>query len=137
MSDVNRIIARHIIYAQMASDAGKGIVSLKTSCHSFDDEVKNKGYDTKDGFIFKAVSLIRGTKTNFNYWVEKAPDQRGNMSFGVYFDFKVDGKRQQVSFHTFSKKWVSLVHTGRKTRWDKDPIGSRRSCEILIDYYGL
>ena len=95
------------------------------------------GISTKDGYIKKAVNLIRSTKTNYRYWVEKAPDQNGNMSFIIYFDFKLDGERYQISFHSFNKSWESYLSSGRKTRWDKRIGGSAYAAKMLIDYYDL
>ena len=99
-----------------------------------------KGYDAKEEFILKSINLIRKNKTQFNYWVEMAADQNGYPSYISYFDFKIDGKRYQVSFHTpknLGKKLEKHVSTGRKTRWNKNPGGSVMGCQALIKYYNL
>ena len=70
----------------------------------------------------------------------KDADQNGYPSYISYFDFKINGKRYQVSFHTpknLGKKLEKYVSTGRKTRWDRNPGGSVTACEKLIKYYNL
>ena len=137
MSNINKSIAKCLIYAQIASDGGKRIFRLQTKDEDMSRHIYIVGYPTKDGYIKKAVDLIRSTKTNYHYWVEKAPDQNGNMSFIIYFDFKLDGERYQISFHSFNKSWESYLSSGRKTRWDKRKGGSAYAAKMLIDYYDL
>jgi hypothetical protein len=101
---------------------------------------QSKGYDAKEEFILKIINLIRKNKTHFNYWVTKDSDQNGYPSYISYFDFKIEGKRFQVSFHTpktIGKKLEKYVSTGRKTRWDRNPGGSVMACQKLIEYYNL
>ena len=115
-----------------------------TSATSTETSVKNyaqsRAYDAKEEFILKSINLIRKNKSQFNYWVEAAADQNGYPSIISYFDFKLDGKRYQVSFHTpknLGKKLEKYVSTGRKTRWDRNPGGSVMACQKLIKYYNL
>lgn len=135
--DVNKFIALAIVSAQIASDAGKRIHIL---------DIKNKyaqytGYDSKVHFQIRALEMIRTSKkTKFNYYVVRSADQNGYDSILVYFDFKIDGKRRQVSFHnptSCSGKLRKYIGSGRVTRWNKDKNSSRDSCQELIDYYGL
>ena len=97
------------------------------------------GYGTKDGYILQAIRLISSRKeSGYNFYVEAAPDQNGYDSYVIYFDFKIEGKRHQVSFHTFSdKKFAAYVGKGRKTHWDHNLGGSRESCHLLIEKYNL
>ena len=160
MKDVNSKIAGYICLAQQASDAGKGryIVFRKKDDKSIEmndgyvrrgrrDYQKNKknyaqrnAYSVKEEFILRAINLIRNTKSNFNYFIEASPDQNGFASYITYFDFKIEGKRFQVSFHTpqnLGKKLKKYINTGRKTRWDHAVGGSVIACQELIKYYNL
>ena len=160
MKDVNSKIAGYICLAQQASDAGKGryIVFRKKDDKSIEmndgyvrrgrrDYQKNKknyaqrnAYSVKEEFILRAINLIRNTKSNFNYFIEASPDQNGFASYITYFDFKIEGKRFQVSFHTpqnLGKKLEKYINTGRKTRWDHAVGGSVIACQELIKYYNL
>lgn len=162
MKDVNSKIAGYICLAQQASDAGKGryIVFRKKDGKINDDDygyghgrrhgnrmTRNKknyaqrnAYSVKEEFILRAINLIRNTKSNFNYFIEASPDQNGFASYITYFDFKIEGKRFQVSFHTpqnLGKKLKKYINTGRKTRWDHAVGGSVIACQELIKYYNL
>lgn len=118
-------------------NATTATASTKTTEKNY---AQSKGYNAKEEFILKSINLIRKNKTQFNYWVEAAADQNGYPSYISYFDFKIDGKRYQVSFHTpksLGMKLEKYVSTGRKTRWDKNPGGSIMGCQALIKYYNL
>ena len=121
-----------------------GCRNATTTDTSTETTVKNyaqsKGYNAKEEFILKSINLIRKNRSQFNYWVEAAADQNGYPSYISYFDFKINGKRYQVSFHTpknLGKKLEKYVSTGRKTRWDRNPGGSVMACKKLIEYYDL
>lgn len=129
-------IALCIIRAQKSSDTGKGINRISLS-------KKNSrpcmlGYGFKETPILEAIRLIRRNKTRFNYWVERKPDQNGILSILVYFDFKIDETRYQVSFHNHncSNELESYVNTGRKTHWHKT-YSSFYSCTKLQEYYQI
>lgn len=135
--NINQLIARAIVSAQIASDAGKRIYML---------DVKNTyprytGYGSKVHFQIRALEMIRTSKkTDFNYYVVRSTDQNGYDSIIVYFDFKIKGERMQVSFHNptdCSGKLMKYIGTGRVTRWNRDKISSRDCCYELIEYYGL
>ena len=136
-----REIARFIILAQTASDAGKGskfkyIPDSRGAIHF--------GYGVKTHYILQAIALIRITDQKmFRYYVSgQTPDQNGNASVIVYFDVKLERKRRQVSFHT---PWnqvegtilEQLIGSGRKTRWDKEIGGSSDTCYDLAEYFHL
>ena len=75
---------------------------------------------------------------SFHYWIENTPDQNGYDSVIVYFDFKIDGKRHQISFHTPMNQVKGVLvknKTGRKTRWDKEIGGSREAAYLLFQTY--
>ena len=133
-NNVEYMIALNIIKAQIASDAGKGLyrLNLKNT-----DGYKKLGYQLKETAIVTAIKLIRTNKTEFNYWVQEAPDQNNNNSIIVYFDFKLNGTRYQVSFHNHGVKELrDYLNTGRKTHWRK-AINSLESCKALKNYYNM
>lgn len=136
---LNKFVAINIIKAQIASDGGKGISELRDSIKLIDnsdyiwDSTKKHGYRGKDSYIVKAIEYIRTHKNcGFRYSV-----QNGDI-FGsdiVYFWYKnSNGKRKQISFHTFSEKINKYNKKTYRTRWDE---GSSRSncldlfCEVF------
>ena len=128
-------IALCIIRAQKSSDAGKGIDRISLSKKY--SRPCRMGYGFKEADILEAIRLIRRNKTQFNYWVEFAPDQNGVNSIVVYFDFKIENKRYQVSFHNHGcKELDNYVNTGRKTHWHKT-VSSYYSCTKLQEYYQI
>lgn len=139
MSNFDRKIAEAIVYAQMASDAGKHKYDLHTEKGNKARHTKYAGYSFKDGYIFSAIQMINGTKNcGFRYYITAQPDQNGYNSFVIYFTFKVDGKRKQVSFHSFNKKlWKDKVGDGMITHWDRQIGGSVKSCQSLINFYKI
>ena len=136
MTNVEAKIALNIIRAQKSSDYGKGINRISLSKKL--SRPCRMGYGFKEADILEAIRLIRRNKTQFNYWVEFAPDQNGVNSILVYFDFKIDGKRFQVSFHNhnYGNELESYVNTGRKTHWHKN-TSSFYSCIKLQEYYQI
>jgi len=140
MKDINKTIAQAIVQAQIASDAGKGIYELSMKSHT-KRSAEHFKYGIKTLYILAAVKLIRCNKTNFNYYITSIEgDQNGYPSILVYFDFKVNGKRQQVSFHTplnqVPEEMKQISPSGRKTRWLKS-VSSREACKLLIEEYKL
>ena len=134
-NNVEARIALCIIRAQKSSDAGKGIDRISLSKKL--SRPCMMGYGFKEADIVEAIRLIRRNKTQFNYWVEFAPDQNGVNSIVVYFDFKIDDKRYQVSFHNHGcKELGAYVNTGRKTHWHKT-VSSYYSCTKLQEYYQI
>lgn len=133
MLNIEREIARHIVLSQIASDAGKGICELHING---DKKAYQLGYIIKDAHIEQAIKLINKNKLNsFRYWVERKPDQNGNASNVVYFIYKKNGVRLQVSFHSFKRTIRGHVGKGMITEWDKK--SSRKSCESLIEMFNL
>jgi len=137
MRNVDRYIAEAIVSTQVASDAGKCKYEI-TLKNNF---AMHEGYDAKVHFQVRALEMIRNSKrSNFNYYVVRAEDQNGCDSVIVYFDFKIDGKRYQVSFHNpydRSYRLKKYIGSGRVTRWNNDRNTSRYGCIKLIEYYGL
>lgn len=137
--DVNKQIAIYIISAQIASDAGKQIFELNighlTRCP------KHFGYQIKSWYLVQAINLIRKNQTDFHYWISEIEgDQNGFPSLITYFDWKIDGKRYQASFHTplnqVPPEMMGMAGSGRKTRWAKE-TSSRDTCLSLVNEYNL
>jgi hypothetical protein len=136
-TSTNLAIAKAIIAAQTASDAGKGICEIDGRCarHGRHDK-----YGCKPAYIVKAIETIRTSSSDFRYYVAETGDQNGYPSIIAYFEFKLDNERYQVSFHTPANRAGVLekyANTGRKTRWDRIFGGSRRACLKLMDYFGI
>ena len=135
-NNVEAIIALRIIEAQIASDSGKGLKRLNVA-KQYSRSYKHLGYALKGNPIVEALKLIRANKTRFNYWCCEAPDQNGNDSIIVYFDFKLNDTRYQVSFHNHGVKELrNYINTGRKTHWFKQ-INSLESCKALQRFYDI
>ena len=143
MKRLNNQIGRYIVCAQIASDAGKGIRTLPEGqkISTQEAEAMANGYYAKDAFITKALKLIlRRPGSGFNFWVEKIDDDF--TPFIVYFSFKIDGVRFQVSFHTtmwndiLSQDWYwSDRYNYRRYHMQKwDGCSSREAALELREY---
>lgn len=134
----SRMIAKYIILAKSCSDSGKnldkGVSRLNKKGHYF-------GYSLKTDAIIRAINLINMNDTQmYHYWVVAAPDQNGNDSIIVFFDYTLEGKRQQISFHTpmgtAPKALKKMVGKGRKTKHYKK-CKSRIAVANLAKFYKL
>lgn len=134
MLNIEREIARHIVLSQISSDAGKGIKELHING---DKKAYKLGYKIKDAHIEHAIKLINKNKLNsFRYWVERKPDQNGHMSNVVYFTYKNNEIRLQISFHCFSRTIRGHVNKGVITEWTKIK-NCRENCGILKEIFNL
>lgn len=85
----DRQVARAIVMAQIASDAGKGRIwrdpiPVKSS------DVPKHGYGLKESMIMRALVMINTQKKSvWRYYVELAPDQNGFQSVLVYLRPKI------------------------------------------------
>lgn len=155
LDHVERRIARLLVLAQIASDAGKGyydnILSSKDATNA-----RRKGYSIKPLYLAKALTLMDSIpQGRIHYYVEACPDQNGYTSTLVTFDIKLNDCRYQMSFHNPGKpeslrQWIGK---GRKTHWilqghfpapgnyrgiRKSNIpDSRETAKILVDFYDL
>jgi len=135
-------IAELIIQAQIASDSAKGKRTFPETNsdlysrrhaenrHSrFDDEnepetgrdrASRRGYAHKDWAIINAIRLIAlSHNKTYRYSVSRGLDQNDQPCFIVYFDFKIEGKRQQISFHCFNESLSRFVKNSSKSSWNK------------------
>ena len=135
-------IARLVCLAQDASDSGKyeNILNFRNTDNSV---ARERGYRVKTAYIEKAVKLINSNPLcGWNYHVSgQTPDQNKNASIIVYFEYKDDENRYQVSFHTpwslVSDSMETLMTKGRNTRWNHKIGGSRKDCQRLIEVFNL
>lgn len=98
------------------------------------------GYDAKAQYILKAILLINSNRRcGWNYWVKRTPDQHGYSSIITYFEYKNDGIKLQISFHTpigrAPDSLIDLCGKGRRCHWDYG--SSRNNCQILIDIFNF
>lgn len=136
--NLEKIIAKFIVLAQISSDAGKGIHLLKTHA----SKEMRLGYSTKENFIANAIKLINSNpKCGWKYWCTKTPDQNGYPSILVYFEHcSIKG---QCSFHTplnrsnFLFDFCKKRSKGCPIEWDKNIGGSQYFCYKLIKLYNL
>lgn len=87
-------------------------------------------YNLKDKAIVDAIKLISSTKPkDAHFFVSEDVD--GIAKYIVYFDVKIEGKRHQVSFHTFNdlSKWTKCS-VPSKGHWDHR--SSRITCIKLL-----
>lgn len=117
MNDLDKRVAKAIINAQLCSDAGKGIYEIENTSMQY--KMCKKGYKGKDTQIFKAIDIINRKKdTGFYYSVKE--DTQGKSKYIVYFNFKINGKRKQISFHSFDNRLSKFISSKCQTRWDKN-----------------
>ena len=132
MTKKDRMIARAIIHAQVASDGGKGINDIRNiTRRSY--VVYQAGYALKDEYVLRAIQGINRSKNSmFRYYVTVSdiPD-----ALLVYFEFKVLGTKYQISFHCFDERLDSFLPKSSKkshrTKWDECIGGSRDACGYL------
>ncbi len=124
-------IAKCIIGAQVGSDAGKGIYQISEA----DPWAADNGYDAKDYYIRKAIkAVIRNKESGVYFYV--TPDYEGVAEYIVYFNYKIDGVRKQISFHSFDKRlerYVTSKSKKCKTSWTYKR-DSRDNCVELYNY---
>lgn len=124
-----------LIKAQMCSDSGKG-----KEYNSFDHpewkKVSSKwGYDHKEQLIYAAcdrISQLHG-KSGFSFYF--GTDDRLNDV--VYFNFKLNNKRHQISFHLpygVNERYLKSSNKNHHTKWDGKIGGSEEACQLLSDY---
>ena len=134
-------IARILYLAQSASDGGKGIYKLPndSGVSHYQDSYRicyKKAYAAKDSLIIRAIDLInRSHDKTVRFSVRESTDQNGQKCYLVYFDFKVEGKREQVSFHSFNDELRKFVSNSKKSTWSKDR--SSRDTVLLVSRKGI
>lgn len=139
----DRYAARHIILAQAASDGGKEkkkdkrgntravIKTERGACR----KAWREGYSAKEEHIMCAILDIarrRGT-SRIHFFVKW--DEKDVAKYLVYFNFKIEGKRYQVSFHSFDDRLRRFIKAGNPhhTRWNSSMF-SRDACRVLAEH---
>lgn len=136
-----RYIAKMVVLAQDASDAGKGmgILNMKMS----DRFTQYTGYYAKNKYISLALKRISTCKPcGWNFYVNKEDDQNGYPSVLTYFQYKdEDGNRYDICFHTplsqAENSFAEFIGKGRKTHWNGKIGGARRDCQKLVELFDL
>jgi len=102
MNSRDKKIAIDIIRAQVASDGGKHIGSLhEDSMWRAFYGVYQDGYSVKDKNIEGAIRKILTYKnSSFKFNVRRSIDQNGYSAYIIYFNYKLNGERRQISFHS-------------------------------------
>lgn len=114
---MDKRVAKSIVYAQVASDGGKGIGSL----YDISPDAYLSGYAGKDEHIWTAIRRIQKLhgKSGFSFYVTDG----GCTPYLVYFNYKIGGVRRQISFHSFDDRLLGLWNTSASARhathWDK------------------
>ena len=140
VTKLDKAICKSIILAQVASDAGKGIDDLyfllrKSPKLQNDIEDANwMGYSAKDKYIISAIkNICKSKQSHVRFYVTKCDIVQ---SYLVYFTANLNGKRYQVSFHSFCHGLEKFCHSNEiTTHWDKK--SSRNSCHKLAQICGL
>lgn len=135
-------IARLVCLAQDASDSGKyeQVLNFRNTNNAV---ARKHGYSVKTSYIMKAIKIINSNpRCGWNYYISgQTPDQNRYPSVIVYFEYKDDGNRYQVSFHTpwslVPDNMTAQMTKGRQTRWNHQIGGSRRDCQRLIKRFDL
>lgn len=129
-NNLDKVVAEYLIKAQLCSDGGKHFLN---DWHPWTKKANEVGYGNKDYFISKAIRRISSKAyTGFSYYIAEQSN-----CYIIYFNFKYNGERKQISFHSFGNwKKISDSNSNKRhaTRWDKDLGGSREACFELYDY---
>lgn len=126
---LNKKVAVNIIKAQIASDAAKNINEL--SCKG---RVHNN-YDGKDDYIIRAIkTIIKKRGTGFSFYVTY-----GDIfaSLIVYFNFKLNDKDMQISFHSFNDELLKYIQNNSAHAVEWDQKSSREAANSLKTAIGV
>lgn len=119
---MNRRVVQEILLAQIASDGGKRIRSellARANESIFDkmDKAWHCGYPEKDIHIMNAIKMIARSKDKaIRFSVQK--DDEEVAKYLVYFDIRLNGRREQVSFHSFDMSLERFLSVNRSS-WIK------------------
>lgn len=140
--DLNRKVASALLRAQLHSDAAKYIHEIHketraqkaefVKCESsYYYEEKENHYRYKDEYILKAITRILSDKNSgFTFYVtygEFTP-------YLIYFTFRLDGKRYQISFHSYDRNLFRYFKNSERFRTHWDRRSSRQAAEMLQAY---
>ena len=122
-------IARSIVLAQVASDGGKRISSIRDIFGKKSRIIWNQGYWAKDTLIMQALRMIASSKdSRFRFFVRSFRKGTGI----VYFQYNdSDGTRHQISFHTFGKE---VIHFATLRRVKGELQQQDESCHFVTNW---
>lgn len=129
-------IARLIVLAQAASDAGKGIDTMIGQLKVKLQNKPNQGYYYKDQAILDAIRLIAAHHfQDVHFFVCK--DEEKKAKYLVYFDIKFGGQRLQISFHSFDGRLRPFIKRNKNswTAWDHG--SSRENALLLAEHFNM
>ena len=140
MTNIFKNVLMHIINAQVASDLAKGVEFpeyTRLKKYGFYNGLYYKDcYNQKDKELARALGLIDShPRMGINYYVVRKSDQNGNSSNIIYFTFKIDGRRFQMSFHNFSRTirfCYAEPRKGLQCHWERGNGGCRAEAVELI-----
>lgn len=119
---------RLLIDAQRESDAAKKIYELGHA-NSIRSGNKTQHYYRKYLDELRLLRLLSTTKDpEMSYYVVKDYDQAKRPSYIVYFEFSLNGRKHQISFHNpygLCRGLRQYEGKGTKTEWDGNTGGSR------------
>ena len=132
---MNKQAARRIILAQVASDGGKGIVELlnvmPNNLMPSAQKAWNAGYDVKDKLLEQACKIVACHNTyDIRFFVTE--DKEGIAKYIVYFDVYIEGRKWQVSFHSFDNRWAKWTKSSIPSRGHWDHKSSRETCINML-----
>lgn len=119
-----------IIRAQMWSDAAKGISStlIDSRYHAY-HTYKYDCYSKKDRCICDVLNLLKkNRRCCVQYYIGYDTELRCAI---VYFEVRVEGKKFQISFHSFNKVLINAKGAGLPMRWKGIEGSSRKAAEEL------
>lgn len=152
---LNEMIAKKIILAQACSDGAKFKFDLLNSLsknlkrnirYNTADAGKQRStvlYNLKLKYELEAIKMITSNKrTGYQFYVtDEEPDQNGSPSVISYFEFVIEKKLYQVSFHTPKDKITpylkSKITKGTYTEWTGSVGGSRDACKRLMEFFEI
>jgi hypothetical protein len=119
MNNSVKKILRNLINAQIASDGGKSVFELPRTEKEW--AIAKAGYAAKDRYISDAIGLINSSRNCGIYFsVTFCPElSEWNDCYIVYFNIKINGKRYQVSYHSFDSRFEPLARYETSTRWTR------------------
>lgn len=124
MNKIDKKVINLVLEAQKASDKAKKAAHINE---------RSFWYKQKDYRLVEAIRTLEGVQSSRISWkVEHKPDQNGHPSIIVYFEFKLNSKQYQFSFHNFN--WRKFpVEKGKKTiQWNGQIGGCRRALQSII-----
>lgn len=134
---LDRMVAKYIVLAQAASDGGKYIEEELWADVS--DKTRSawlEGYRAKDRYIMYAITrIVQKRVQSFRFFVQADEDKKNR--YIVYFNFYVNGRRRQVSFHSFNKELKPFTKNGQRSCWKKQDDSRAYALALASELGGI